>query len=485
METYFITEYYIDKYPLLKNILSQTSLEHLMSEDQISTSVKFDAICQQCNRSTELNLRSILKQYRRNASKKANFIYRCHRCSKEGNTKINVDTILSVIDLPATIEKFGGLPKNVKLGKVVAICEDCKKPSDVILSNVMHQARRHKNNGRTCLYKCFSCGIKRPDAVEKSIASRMMQLSTGFRSGLEVAMANRLQVLGIPYETQWRMDMYAWDFYLPDHDTVIDVNGEYWHSLKENITKDKAKFTYAKRYRPDLKVLIVEEKNFLNPLRVDTEVLNALNMSANIVQVDFNFNSVIVKPIITGSGSKKSPYVNFLNSFHYSMCGRLGKIVYGAFLEDDLIGVCKFSSVIRQEVASSLKLKCYQVMELDRFCIHPKFQKKNFASWFLSRCSKAIFAENPKLVGLVTFADETFGHSGTIYKASNWKFVGKTRPSYHYMDASGIPINKKRVYDIASKLLMKEREYAEKHELLKFAEKPKSKFILFAKDHEV
>jgi hypothetical protein len=160
------------------------------------------------------------------------------------------------------------------------------------------------------------------------------------------------------------------------------------------------------------------------------------------------------------------------------MCGRLGKTVYGAFFDNELIAVCKFNYVTRAEVASSLNLKYSQVMEVDRFCIHPQFHKKNFASWFLSKCTKMFFTSNPLVLCLVSFADETFDHSGTIYRASNWSLIGKTKESYHYMDSVGIPINKKRVYDIASKLKMKETEYAEKHGLVKYAEKPKLKFIL-------
>ena len=158
------------------------------------------------------------------------------------------------------------------------------------------------------------------------------------------------------------------------------------------------------------------------------------------------------------------------------MHGRHGKAVYGAFVGEKLIAICKFNSVVRKEVASSMKLKCHQVLELDRFCIHPSYQKKNLASWFISRCVLVLFREFPGVTQLVSFADETFGHSGTIYKAANWAVIGKTRHSYHYMDHLGVAINKKRVYDIASKLRMTEREYADRHDLVKYDELPKIKF---------
>ncbi len=467
----------LDKYPDLRSILTSDSIIKIESSS-ISSNPQVNAICQKCQKSFQISLISLLKQHRRNVASRSDCLYRCHVCSKVGKSKINIDQVKSVISVPLTEERYGGIPKNAREGKVVVQCEDCGELSDIKLSSLLHQARRHRLNGHSCVYKCFSCGIKRFDAVEKSVAARISQLASGIRSGLEIAMANRLSTLGIRYEEQIRVGPYLWDFFLSDYNVFVDVNNGHRRALKINEAKDKAKITHAEKYNPGCRLLIIEEKNFLNPLRVDKILLEFLGLCIEPKQNDFSFNEITIQLLNTGKGSRGSEYVNFLNSFHYAMCGRLGRVAYGAFLRGQLVAVCKFNSVTRKEVASSLGLKCTQVMEIDRFCIHPCFQKKNFASWFLSRCTKLLFVMKPEVEGLVSFADGTFGHSGTIYKASNWKLIGKTKPSYHYMDSIGIPINKKRVYDIASKLRMKEREYAEKHGLVKMIEASKTKFLL-------
>jgi very-short-patch-repair endonuclease len=430
-----------------------------------------------CRKGHDVELHNLLVQLRRNGRDRSDFVYRCFVCSKAGKTRVGLDEVSSVIDLDQTAERFGGIPRNAKTGRVVARCEDCSSITDIKLSSLLHQARRHFMGGRSCVYKCFSCGVKRPDAMEKSAAARAKQLSEGFRSGLEVAMANRLDYLGLRHEGQFRLDMYVWDFFLPDHGLLIDVNGEYWHSLKRNAAKDRSKLTYASRYRPEYGTLVVEEKHFLNPTMVDKIVLTKLGIEASPRQVDFSFKDLSVRPAGGGRGSSKESYVDFLDSYHYARCGRPGKSVFGAFLNGLLVAVCKFNTVTRKEVASSMGMTCRQILELDRFCIHPNHQKKNFASWTISRCVDMLFAAFPDVAGVVSFADATFGHSGTIYKAANWKLLGETRPSYHYMDTIGVPIGKKRIYDIASKLGLKEAEYVEKHSLTKHVELPKTKFF--------
>src|SRR5690606_35250900 len=143
---------------------------------------------------------------------------------------------------------------------------------------------------------------------------------------------------------------------------------------------------------------------------------------------------------------------------------------------DTLIAICKFTSVIRKEVATSMNLKTSEVLELDRFCIHPQYQKENFASWFISRCVKLI--DDPKITHLISFADSTFGHSGTIYKAANWKQVSIVKPSYHYVNKDGLTLHKKTLYNHARSMKKTESEYAGEYGYQKVYGKEKTKFIL-------
>jgi hypothetical protein len=175
-------------------------------------------------------------------------------------------------------------------------------------------------------------------------------------------------------------------------------------------------------------------------------------------------------------GSYYSDCVEFLQSFHYAGFGRSAKVVYGAYLHNTLIGVCKFSTPIRTEVATSIGLLPSQVLELDRFCIHPNYQKKNLASWFISRCAKLAFAVFSDVVSLISFSDSTFGHVGTIYKASGWKQVHVVPPDYHYVSPDGFVVHKKTLYDHASRNGSKEADYALEFGYVKAWGKSKTKF---------
>ena len=45
-------------------------------------------------------------------------------------------------------------------------------------------------------------------------------------------------------------------------------------------------------------------------------------------------------------------------------------------------------------------------------------------------------------VAAVTFADGSQGHVGTIYKATNWEYVGETKPEPRWEDANGKQVSR-------------------------------------------
>lgn len=65
------------------------------------------------------------------------------------------------------------------------------------------------------------------------------------------------------------------------------------------------------------------------------------------------------------------------------------------------------------------------VLSLSRLVVHPDVPK-NGAS-FLLGSSRALIDRKIWPI-LVTYADEWQGHMGTIYRADNWRFIGKTKP---------------------------------------------------------
>lgn len=46
-----------------------------------------------------------------------------------------------------------------------------------------------------------------------------------------------LKELGIEYKTQFRVGYKFYDFYLPKTNTLIEVDGDYWHGNRKKFTK--------------------------------------------------------------------------------------------------------------------------------------------------------------------------------------------------------------------------------------------------------
>jgi hypothetical protein len=66
----------------------------------------------------------------------------------------------------------------------------------------------------------------------------------------------------------------------------------------------------------------------------------------------------------------------------------------------------------------------------------PKNSESKFISWCIRWLKK-----NTDLAALISFADPKYGHSGTIYKASNWTYCGLQK-----QDRDRIFINEKEVH---------------------------------------
>lgn len=226
-------------------------------------------------------------------------------------------------------------------------------------------------------------------------------------------------------------------------DVLIECQGDYWHSLVNNVRNDKSKFTYIDRYFPEYEIMYVWEHEFYTKDRVLDRLKSKLGV--DIESIDFDFGDVNVRRV------SSKDIKCFLDAYHYIGKDR-GGICLGAYLNDDLIGCCVFSPPVRQ----NLNNKFGDFVELSRFCIHPSYHKKNFASWFISRCLKYTTKN------IVAYADTTVGHLGIIYKASNFEFCHEVPANYWYVDIDGYVMHKRTLYGKAKKMCMTETEFANK-----------------------
>jgi hypothetical protein len=246
---------------------------------------------------------------------------------------------------------------------------------------------------------------------------------------------------------------------------LIECQGDYWHRKPETILRDKQKSTYYKRYLSDeYELYYIYEYEFYGLNRINS-IIDAIT---NTLQTkEFKLRDVEIRFTPTNVANQ------FFWAYHYLGKPRAG-LFCGAFLKDELIGCCAFSSVTRQTTLSNLSWKSANSLELTRFCIKPTFNKKNFASYFLAHSRKLL---PNHITNLVTFADTGLDHNGTIYKADNWTNDKTSNNSYWYIDSCGGRYHKKSVWDQSKRLGLSESQYAELFGLIRITGKPLLRFI--------
>lgn len=275
-------------------------------------------------------------------------------------------------------------------------------------------------------------------------------------SSLEIQFASILDDYDVKYEQQCHIGPYLFDFRIDN--TLVEIQGDYWHTLERNIVRDQAKATYVNKYFPQYKLIYIWEHEFyqLDKIRGVVESIFS-HVGAEIVEFEFD-------QLILDAEVQYDEAVDLFNKYHYKgSIGRSGMIL-GVRLSNRLVAACVFGTPTRNVPGG----------ELLRFVIDPHYQKHNLASWFLSRASKLAYERYGELH---TFSDPNFNHSGTIYLAANWKYSGDTKPDYWYVSQDGWVMHKKTLWNRAVNLSMREAEYADAFGYSKVWGLPKKKFI--------
>tara|TARA_R100001244_G_scaffold25113_2_gene25381 strand:+ start:49279 stop:50553 length:1275 start_codon:yes stop_codon:yes gene_type:complete len=309
-------------------------------------------------------------------------------------------------------------------------------------------------------------------AAERKAGSRPPCAGKTCDTKPELAVENVLKLLDISYQKQCEIGFYSFDFHLINFNILLEVQGEYWHSLPNNIRNDLAKSDYLKKHA-DLKIVYINERDTLSINKLK-EILKDITQK-DVKLIDFNFTDVRVTAI------EQHEAISFMSKYHYLPRFRKNtRKTYGIFLKDILIGVTIFANPSYNTVCKRHNLQNKQVLELVRLIVDPRYQKHNLISFSLSRSIKLI-KKDPDICLLISFSDPHFGHTGTVYKASNWIEDGSTRPSYYYEDDRGNIYHKKTMWDHASKMKLTEKEYTKLNNFRRVNTVPKNKFIFWIK----
>lgn len=328
---------------------------------------------------------------------------------------------------------------------------------------ITQKALWNTESGKAFLAKARSIQSKRVSSIQNILYSLLSDLGIKFYRENDGGAADPQCVIG----------PYNFDCVIPrdgKKSLIIECQGDYWHTQEKAIRMDKAKATYFDNYLSDeYELKYIWEHEFDCQDKV-IELLKYWLGLTSLELIDFDFKDVLLKPVQT------SEYKLLLQKYHYLQKSDKGGRALGAFLNDEIIAVCVFSSPIRQNVSVE-GFKFEEIKELSRLCIHPKYQKRNFGSWFISKCIKQL-PENIKAI--VSYCDTTYNHTGAVYKAAGFKFIHKVRPDYAYRHIeSGWAMHKKSLYNKAVKMQIKELEYAEKFGYQRIYGSDKLKFVFY------
>lgn len=156
----------------------------------------------------------------------------------------------------------------------------------------------------------------------------------------------------------------------------------------------------------------------------------------------------------------------FISHLHYSGGCGIACTAWGLFHSptNELLGAIAFQTPISENVRDSifgpvvcdcgadrLNRECNRddchliyphhhrgehVTELHRLATKEKCPP-NTESWFISRALKRLKEHKPKYWAIISMADSSEGHKGTIYQASNAIYYGKTGKETFYIDENG------------------------------------------------
>lgn len=126
---------------------------------------------------------------------------------------------------------------------------------------------------------------------------------------------------------------------------------------------------------------------------------------------------------------------------HYARgCANTAVYAHGLYRAGALVGAALWlppTKVCAQTVHPDWR----RVLSLSRLVVLPS--EPTNAESLLIGASVRLIRRAKRWAALVTFADDSQGHRGTIYRATNWTYVGMTRPEPRWTDAGGRQVSRK------------------------------------------
>lgn len=134
---------------------------------------------------------------------------------------------------------------------------------------------------------------------------------------------------------------------------------------------------------------------------------------------------------LTKANSKAINYA--CKNFHYSKSVPTIQYAYNVYNnQNEWCGVIIYGGGANNNLAKSFHLNNGEVLELERVALNGKQEQTSKA---VALSLKLLRKENPIVKIIVSYADHRQKHLGTIYKATNWIYLGISKTSdiqYYY-----------------------------------------------------
>ena len=130
---------------------------------------------------------------------------------------------------------------------------------------------------------------------------------------------------------------------------------------------------------------------------------------------------------------------DFIEEHHYAKgCHNGPTALYGLWDHTFLLGVIAFATPVSENVRASVFGPAHKsrITELHRLVLLD-WVPHNAESFFISRALHRLKDDRPDLWSVVSFADTTHGHVGTVYQATNAFWCGTASGSTAYRDKTG------------------------------------------------
>lgn len=155
-------------------------------------------------------------------------------------------------------------------------------------------------------------------------------------------------------------------------------------------------------------------------------------------------------------------------NWHYSRCTPKSKQAWiGVWEREKFIGIVSFGRSTTPYLGDAYGLKTTECVELTRIALR---KHESSVSRIMAIAFKLIKKQSPGLRLLISLADPSQGHIGSVYQAANWIYVGRSSKCLQYFYngkwRNDTPLHKLLVAKPSLKSRLKTREIEGKYKYL-------------------